>query len=201
MMKANNPRFVTSAYNYEDFPRHRLPEFAFSGRSNVGKSSLINKLINRKKLAKTSSTPGKTQSINFYNIDNRLYLVDLPGYGFAKVPEKLKDEWAELIDSYLHERRNLAGIIQIIDVRHKPTEDDQLMVEWLKEVSLPTIIVATKVDKLSNNQRYQKEKIIKETLDLSDDIELVYFSAKTGTGKNHISNFIQEVSKKYRSNQ
>src|SRR5690554_4522735 len=126
-MKVKNPQFITSAYNYDGFPDHNWLEFAFAGRSNVGKSSLINKLLNRKKLARTSSDPGRTQSINFYNIDDRFFLVDLPGYGFARVPEQVKDEWGRLINDYLVNRSQLAAVIQIVDARHKPTADDQNM--------------------------------------------------------------------------
>ena len=193
-MKIKNPEFEKSAYSFEDFPHTRKPEFAFSGRSNVGKSSLINTLVNRKKLARTSSTPGKTQCINFYNMDNKFYLVDLPGYGFAKVPDKVKDEWAELIDDYLYNRRNLFGLIQLVDARHKPTEDDQLMVDWLKETGLPTIIVATKVDKIKRSKRNKQENLIISTLDIAKvDIEFTFFSAKTGEGKNKVSGFIHRL--------
>lgn len=190
-MKINNPEFEKSAYRYEDFPRNNKPEFAFSGRSNVGKSSLINSLVNRKKLARTSSTPGKTQCINFYNIDNKFYLVDLPGYGFAKVPKKVKDEWAELIDEYLYNRRNLYGVIQIVDSRHKPTKDDQLMMDWLVKSNLPTILVATKVDKISRNKRKRQKSLIIENLNLSDKFNFTFFSAETGEGKNKIFSFIK----------
>ena len=193
-MKINNPEFEKSAYSYEDYPRTQKPEFAFSGRSNVGKSSLINTLVNRKKMARISSTPGKTQCINFYNIDNKFYLVDLPGYGFARVPDKVKDEWAELIDDYLYNRRNLDGLIQLVDSRHKPTNEDQMMVDWLKETGLPTIVVATKVDKLKRSQRNKKENLIISTLDLArKDIEFTFFSAKTGEGKNRVMAFIQRL--------
>src|SRR6056297_3964958 len=152
-MKINNPEFVISAYGYEDYPDHNKAEIAFAGRSNVGKSSLINMLVRRNKLARTSSRPGRTQSINFYSINNKFYFVDLPGYGFARVPDKVKEKWRELVNNYLYERKNLQAIVQIVDARHKPSSDDQMMVEWLKSVELPFIVVATKVDKLSKNKR------------------------------------------------
>ena len=120
-MKVSSPRFVTSAFNPAGYPDHHLREVAFVGRSNVGKSSMINKILNHKKLARTSSQPGRTQSINFYNIDNRFFLVDLPGYGFARVPDRVKKEWGHLINDYLSTRSSLAGIVQIVDARHKPT--------------------------------------------------------------------------------
>lgn len=189
-MKINNPRFVTSAYNSEDYPYHPKPEFAFAGKSNVGKSSLINKLLNRKKLARTSSQPGRTQSINFYNIDDRFYFVDLPGYGFARVPDKVREEWGELIDDYLYNRKNLKGIIQIVDVRHKPTEEDCMMVDWLLAADFSTMIVATKVDKISRGKRKKQQQMIMETLKLPSDIDFTFFSAKTGEGKKQISGFI-----------
>ncbi len=190
MMKISNPRFVTSAYSYQDYPRHPRPEFAFAGKSNVGKSSLINKLVNRKKLARASSKPGRTQSINFYNIDERFYFVDLPGYGFARVPDSVREEWSELIDDYLYNRENLAGIIQIVDARHKPTEEDCMMVDWLLASSLPTMIVATKVDKISRGKRKKQKDKIKETLNLPSDIDFTFFSAQTGEGKKQINGFI-----------
>lgn len=192
-MKVKNPRFVTSAYSSKDYPVHNYLEIAFSGRSNVGKSSMINKIINRNKLARTSSQPGRTQSINFFNIDDRFFLVDLPGYGFAKVPKKLKEEWAVLIDDYLHTRNNLVGIVQIVDARHQPSQEDQMMVNWLLDTGIPTLIVATKVDKLSRGQWKKQEKIIRETLGLSEDIPFCFFSAKTGEGVNLVDNFIKDI--------
>src|SRR5690554_3561539 len=143
---------------------------------------MINKLLNRNKLARTSSQPGRTQSINFYNIDDQFYLVDLPGYGFAKVPKKMKEKWAVLIDDYLHNRENLMGIIQIVDARHKPSKEDQMMVKWLLETGIPTLIVATKLDKISRGQRAKQEKMIRETLLLRPETPFCFFSAKTGEG-------------------
>jgi GTP-binding protein len=197
-VRFNNPRFEISAYSSKDFPVHNNPEVAFSGRSNVGKSSMINKLVNSNKLARTSSQPGRTQSINFYNIDDRFYLVDLPGYGFAKVPKKLKEKWSVLIDDYLHNRENLAGIIQIVDARHKPSREDQMMVNWLLETGIPTLIVATKVDKISRGQWVKQEKMIKETLALRPDIPFCFFSAKTGEGLKTVENFISDIIDKKR---
>ncbi|MFW5998486.1 MAG: ribosome biogenesis GTP-binding protein YihA/YsxC [bacterium] len=192
-MKIKKTEFKKSAYDYTQFPRHSKPEIAFSGRSNVGKSSLINTLVNRKKLARISSTPGKTQSINFYNIDNNFYLVDLPGYGFAKVPEKVKDDWAQLIEDYLYDRRNLSGIIQIVDSRHKPTKDDRQMLDWLINSDLSVMLVATKVDKISRNQRKKQKKIILNTLNLTEKFNFTFFSSKTGEGKKKVLGFIQSL--------
>lgn len=192
-MKINNPQFVVSAYSYRDYPRHSLPEFAFSGRSNVGKSALINTLLNQKKLAKVSSKPGRTQSINFYNIGDRFYLVDLPGYGFARVPDHVRQEWGELINDYLYNRENLYGLIQIVDARHKPTDDDQMMIDWLKATGLPTMIAATKVDKLSRSKRKPQKQLILETLEPESDMKFTFFSAKTGEGKKTVSKFIYDL--------
>jgi len=192
-VKFSNPRFEISAYSSKDFPAHNNREVAFSGRSNVGKSSMINKLTNNNKLARTSSQPGRTQSINFYNIDDRFYLVDLPGYGFARVPKKLKDKWSILIDDYLHNRENLAGIIQIVDARHKPSREDQMMVNWLMETGIPTLIVATKADKISRGQRAKQEKLIRETLALRAGVPFCFFSAKTGEGLKEVESFIRDI--------
>lgn len=192
-MKVSSPRFVTSAFNSAGYPDHNLREVAFVGRSNVGKSSMINKILNHKKLARTSSQPGRTQSINFYNIDNRFFLVDLPGYGFARVPNRVKKEWGNLINNYLSTRSSLAGIVQIVDARHKPTADDRMMVDWLRETGLPTIIAATKVDKISRGQQHKQKNIIYQTLELEDEMDFCYFSAKTGEGKDKIISFILDV--------
>ena len=197
-MKINNPEFVLSAYSYKDYPNHDKAEVAFVGRSNVGKSSLINMLVRRKKLARTSSTPGRTQSINFFNIDNKFYFVDLPGYGFAKVPKKVKDEWGELINDYLYHRDNLKGIVMIVDSRHKPSSDDQLMLEWIRSSNIPFIIAATKEDKLSNNKKKKKENLIKEELGLSNEDNFCLVSSKTTKGKSRLFSFIGKVTGQFR---
>jgi len=192
-MKVKNPTFITSAFDIQGYPQHNLLEISFSGRSNVGKSSMINKLLNRSKLARTSSQPGRTQSINFFNIDDRFSLVDLPGYGFAKAPKRIKDQWAELIDDYLHNRPNLVGIVQIVDARHKPTSEDVMMVEWLLQTGLSTLVVATKVDKISKGQRAKQEKLIKSTLGIGMDNPFCFFSANTGEGTGEVTSFIMNV--------
>lgn len=197
-MNLTKAEFYKSIYNYEDCPRLQQPEVAFSGRSNVGKSSLINRITKKKKLARTSNTPGRTQSLNYYNIDDKFFLVDLPGYGFASVPQKVKDDWAELIDTYLNYRENLVGIVQIIDARHKPTKDDKMMVEWLKASGLSFLIVATKVDKISNNKKAKQKKIIYQELGLDSDSKFTFFSAQTGAGSKNIYqylNFLMELAK------
>lgn len=190
MMKVKDPRFITSAFDTNGYPQHNLLEIAFSGRSNVGKSSMINKLLNRSKLARTSSQPGRTQSINFFNIDEKFCLVDLPGYGFAKAPKKLKEEWSYLIDDYLYNRSNLVGIVQIVDARHKPTSEDRMMVDWLLQTGLSTLIVATKVDKISKGKRSKHEKLIRDTLQLGKEDKFCFFSSKTGEGTGELTSFI-----------
>lgn len=194
-MKIINPEFVKSAHTIDGYPYNTLPEIAFAGRSNVGKSSMINKILNRKGLAKTSSKPGHTRSINFYNIDNNFFLVDLPGYGFAKVSKEEKEKWSMLIDEYLHYRENLAGLVMIVDSRHKPTGQDKVMLNWIREVNIPKIIAATKADKISNNKKAKQRKIINNTLGLREDERFTFFSAKTGEGKKDIFSFINHIVK------
>lgn len=189
-MQITNAEFYTSVFKYEDCPRLKQPEVAFSGRSNVGKSSLINKITRQKKLARTSNTPGRTQSLNYFNVDDKFYLVDLPGYGFANVPQKVKDEWAELIDTYLNYRGNLVGVVQIIDSRHKPTKDDKMMVEWLQASGLSYLIVATKVDKISNNKKAKQKKLIYKELNLIEEDNFTFFSAQTGEGSREVYQYL-----------
>lgn len=192
-MNLSDSEFICSAASFADYPRHDLPEIALAGKSNVGKSSLINKVLNRKKLAFTSSTPGKTQTINFYNIDNEFAFVDLPGYGFAKVPAEVKEEWSVMIEEYLFNRRNLKGVILIVDARHKPTDDDLMMYEWLLQMEVPHLVAGTKVDKLSNSQRTPNKKQIFKKLKLEAETRFTYFSAKTGEGKKEILKFINRL--------
>ena len=189
-MQITSAEFYKSVYKYEDCPRLYKPEVAFSGRSNVGKSSLINNITRQKKLARISNTPGRTQCLNYYNIDNKFYLVDLPGYGFANVPQKVKDDWAELIDTYLNFRENLIGIVQIIDSRHKPTKDDKMMVDWLQAVGLSYIIVATKVDKISNNKKAKQKKMIYKELNLNEEDNFTFFSTKSGEGSRDVYQYL-----------
>ncbi len=190
-MKLNlhNSEFMLSAVHESHYPAHELPEVALVGRSNVGKSSLINTLVRRRKFARTSSRPGMTQTLNFYRVD-RLVLVDLPGYGFAQVPRKIRENWGPMIESYLTKRPNLKGIIQLVDIRHKPTEDDCLMCDWLKALDKPFLVVATKADKVSRGQWARHLKVIRETL----GVEALPFSAETGHGAEaiwqEIANFV-----------
>ncbi|MBU0481435.1 MAG: ribosome biogenesis GTP-binding protein YihA/YsxC [Proteobacteria bacterium] len=173
--------FVTSAFNNSQLPDAELPEIAFAGRSNVGKSSLINKLINRRSLVKVSSRPGKTQSLNYFRVGDDLYLVDLPGYGFAKVPRKIKNDWQGLITSYLEKRETLCCVVVIIDVRHPPKPQDRELVGWLQSIPLPFLLVYTKSDKLSRNQANRQARILDAGFNVGP-AERVVFSAKTGDG-------------------
>lgn len=190
-MKINKSDFVISAVGKKQYPDQGFPEIAFAGRSNVGKSSLINTLINRKNLARTSGRPGKTQTINFYLINDNFHLVDLPGYGFAKVSKSIKEKWSEFIEEYFHDRNELKGIIQLIDVRHPPTVDDVMMFEWLKHLGIPFLLVATKADKISKGQYLKHKKIIREKLMINnEDIQL--FSAENKVGKEDILKWIDD---------
>ncbi len=167
-------------------PENLLPEIAFAGKSNVGKSSLINALMNRKSLARTSSQPGKTQTINFYKINNDMYLVDLPGYGFAKVPESEKAKWGKMIERYLHRSKQLKAVFLLVDIRHKPSANDQTMYEWIVHQGYRPIIIATKLDKLKRSQVQKCVKEVREGLGLKADDMLIPFSAETKQGREEI---------------
>lgn len=161
-------------------------EIAFAGKSNVGKSSLINALMNRKALARTSATPGKTQTINFYNVNDVMYLVDLPGYGYAKVSEKEKEQWGKLIERYLHTSKQLKAVFLLIDIRHEPSANDKLMYEWIVAQGYEPIIIATKLDKLKRSQVAKQVKLIKEGLSLLPGTVVIPFSAETKQGREEI---------------
>ena len=182
-MKITSVDFITSAVRRSQYPTDEKPEFLLVGRSNVGKSSFINTLVNRKSVARISSIPGKTQTLNFYLINKSFYLVDVPGYGFAKVSKKLKNKFGIIIEDYLKERDNLKLVFMLVDFRHKPTEDDVLMYNYLKYYNIPVTIIATKTDKVSRNSYDKNIKIIKETLNLIDTDDLILFSAISKTGK------------------
>ncbi|HEX7057222.1 MAG TPA: ribosome biogenesis GTP-binding protein YihA/YsxC [Bacilli bacterium] len=182
--------FVISAMSKEQFPRDFLPEIALAGRSNVGKSSLINRMINRKNLARTSSQPGKTQTLNYYLVNNSFYFVDFPGYGFAKVSKSLRQKWGQLIESYLLNRSELKLVLQIVDLRHPPTADDRMMYEWLKHYQIPMCVVATKADKIPKTRLPGHLRLIRQTFGMSDHDRLVMFSAETGAGKDELWSLI-----------
>ncbi len=178
-------RFLTSVFSLQQLPPPEYPEIAFAGRSNVGKSSLINRLVQRKNLVKTSARPGKTQSLNFFSVDDSLYLVDLPGYGYAKVPKKMKDAWQRLITGYLETRESLKCVIVIIDLRHALKVIDRQLVDWLRSSGVPYLPVYTKIDKLSANGRQKNAAALDAGLGVSKD-QRVLFSAKTGEGREKI---------------
>ena len=185
-MKITSVEFTTSAVRRSQYPTDKKPEFLLVGRSNVGKSSFINTLVNRKNLARISSIPGKTQTLNFYLINDLFYLVDVPGYGFAKVSKQLKKKFGLIIEDYLKERDNLKMVFMLIDFRHKPTNDDVLMYNYLKYYNIPVTVVATKCDKVSKNNYDKNKKIIKETLNLIEGDSLVLFSSVLKEGKQEV---------------
>ncbi|SDB10112.1 GTP-binding protein [Butyrivibrio sp. INlla16] len=167
-------------------PQNDKPEFAFAGKSNVGKSSLINGLMNRKHYARVSQEPGKTQTINYYNINNEFYLVDLPGYGFAKVPESVKKQWGKMIENYLNKSRMLKQVFLLIDIRHEPSANDKLMYEWIVSQGVSPIIIATKSDKIKNSQLEKHLNMIKTTLGMPEDGMILPFSAQSKAGREEI---------------
>lgn len=191
-MRVRSATFLKSAMRPEQYPRDGRPEIAFVGRSNVGKSSLLNSLLGRKGLAKTSSTPGKTQTINFFDIDERFYFVDLPGYGFAKVPLAVKEAWGRVMTAYLSDREPLRLVCQLVDARHAPTERDLEMLALLDEAEVATLVIATKFDKLKASERSRNLARIRTTLDLPDEAMIVPYSAMTGAGKDELWEVIGE---------
>lgn len=182
-MRIAAANFVKSCMGEKDLPKNDLPEIAFAGRSNVGKSSLINCLVLRKDLVRTSRTPGKTQAINFFIINNAFYFVDLPGYGYARVPKEMRDKWRPMIEGYLSERGELKGIIFILDIRHAPTEDDRTMKEWLEYYNIPIIYIATKADKIKRGDIAGHIEMIRKGLGLAKDSAILPFSAHNSSGR------------------
>ncbi|MEH7357652.1 ribosome biogenesis GTP-binding protein YihA/YsxC [Priestia megaterium] len=182
-MKVTQADIVISAVRPEQYPKGNLPEFALAGRSNVGKSSFINKMLNRKSLARTSSKPGKTQTLNFFLINEILHFVDVPGYGFAKVSKKEREAWGKMIETYLTNREQLKAVLMIVDLRHAPSKDDVMMYEFLKHHDLPVMVIATKADKIPKGKWQKHLKVVRETLDLDPNDELIHFSSETGEGK------------------
>lgn len=187
-MRIKKSDFITSAVKKNQYPIDNRVEIAFVGRSNVGKSSLINSLTNRKKLAKVSQTPGKTRLVNFFLINDDFYLVDLPGYGYAKVSKEEKDSWGKTVEMYLSGREQLKRVVLLVDSRHKPTNDDIMMHEWIKHFGYDVIVVATKSDKLTRNNLKKSEKVIIETLKLSHNDKLYFFSSLNKEGKDELIN-------------
>ncbi len=186
-MKVTRAEFVTGAVSAQQYPKDPYPEVAFIGRSNVGKSSLINSLLNRKKLVKTSATPGKTQMINFFAINNNLMFADLPGYGFAKVPQAVKNKWQNMIEGYLKNRQTLCTVVLILDIRRKPTDLDLQMQEWLETMGIDYILVATKADKLSQAEQSKQAKVIRKAfVGDAEDLDLLVYSSQNHRGKKEL---------------
>ncbi len=195
-MKITSAEFVKSAFTEEQWPRAPLPEIAFLGRSNVGKSSLINSMLGVKGLARTSSTPGRTQSLNYFLINRRFHFVDLPGYGYARVPRDVRETWGELVTTYLAKRANLVLSIQIVDSRHEPTKLDLQLNEWLATYAKPYLTVATKSDKLSHNELRKHVARARQVFDAAAGTgksDLVTYSAVTGQGREHLWRAISEA--------
>lgn len=195
-MKVNQAELVISAVSQQQYPEDPMPEIALAGRSNVGKSSFINKMIQRKALARTSGKPGKTQTLNFYRINESFMFVDVPGYGYAKVSKKEKAKWGKMMEEYFSTRERLRMAMLIVDIRHDPSEDDQLMYDFLKHYELPVTVVATKLDKIKKGQRAKQLKRIIEVLEMEEEDTLLPFSSETGEGKDEAWGIIKPYLKK-----
>ncbi|MDD2494957.1 MAG: ribosome biogenesis GTP-binding protein YihA/YsxC [Tissierellia bacterium] len=184
---------LISAVKKEQYPDTVVPEIAFSGKSNVGKSSMINALLNRRKLARTSSQPGKTQTINFYNINDDFNFVDLPGYGYAKVSKQEKDKWGVMIETYLKSRNQLKEVVLLVDIRHEPSVNDRQMYEWIKSYNYTGYVIATKADKLSRSQQIKSVAAIKKCLDIKDSNFIIPFSASSKAGVEEVWTLFENI--------
>lgn len=193
MLQIKNPQFTGCYVDLKTLPEGKKGEIALVGRSNVGKSSLINRICKRKKLAKSSSTPGKTRTINYYDIDGAWNFVDLPGYGYAKVSKEEQNRWGKMIETYLRKREQLRGVILLVDIRHEPGKNDQQMKAWLEHCSIPILLVATKADKLSKSQCSRQLAVIRKALALPPGVEAIAFSAETGQGADEIMECMEEI--------
>ena len=191
-MIIKSAEFVTSATKPSQYPPEGLPEIAFAGRSNVGKSSLINVLVNRKRLVKTSSTPGRTQLVNFFDINDYITFVDLPGYGYAKVPASVRKKWGPMIETYLSGRNTLKGVVVILDIRRTPREEEHNLIEWLEHYAIPSILVLTKTDKLSKIKLAKQRAAVARSLAL-DPKDLILFSAKSRAGREEVWKAIELI--------
>lgn len=192
-MNVNNVFLEAVGVKLEQFPKNGMPEVAFAGKSNVGKSSLINAMVNRKAIARTSQNPGKTRTINFYNVENSLYFVDLPGYGYARAPKSEMKKWGDMIEGYLKKRKTLKAIVLLIDIRHEPSENDRLMYEWLKYYGYKIIIVATKCDKLKRSQIKKHITVISKELNLVEADIILPFSSEKKEGREQLWSLLEEV--------
>lgn len=197
MLNLNNSAFEAAYGTSKQLPESVLPEIIFSGRSNVGKSSLINKLLNRKALARVSATPGKTATINFFDIDKKAKFVDLPGYGYAKVSQSEKRRWADLVEGYFADNRNFCVVVQIIDMRHNPTADDMNMIDFLSHNRLPFVVVLTKKDKLNKTQQQKQLEYFNELFSEYNNVRVFPFSALKGDGKEEILEYLQGQIEEY----
>ena len=191
-MKITSAEFVTSATKPSQYPPEGLPEIAFAGRSNVGKSSLINVLVNRKRLVKTSSTPGRTQLVNFFDINDTITFVDLPGYGWAKVPASVRKNWGPMIETYLSGRNTLKGVVVILDIRRTPRKEEHDLIAWLEHYSIASILVLTKADKLSKTKMARQHAVVARELAL-DASDLILFSAKSRQGREDVWKAIEQL--------
>ena len=189
----NKAEFVLSAVKQSAFVRDGLPQVTFAGRSNVGKSSVINRLVSRKNFARVGATPGKTSQINYFRIDGKIYFTDLPGYGYAKVSKEERDRWGRLMENYFQEEGLITVGVLIVDARHKPTADDITMCDWFKGTGCPFIVVANKLDKLKNREFEPNMQRIRETLELDESVALVPFSAEKGIGKTEVLSLLQQL--------
>jgi len=192
-MNVNNVSLETVCGVTSKFPMNVHPEFAFCGKSNVGKSSLINTLINRKSLARTSGQPGKTQTINFYNIEGKLYFTDLPGYGYAKVSQEVKKKWGQFVERYLLTSKQLRVVFLLIDIRHEPSDNDRSMLEWIEYYNFKTALILTKLDKINRSQVAKHVGMIKKGLGIGNDTAVFPFSAQTRQGKDEIWQYIDDI--------
>ncbi len=174
-------------------PQNSMPEIAFAGKSNVGKSSLINAIMNRKSLARTSSSPGKTQTINFYNINDALYFVDLPGYGYAKVSQQEKEKWGKMVERYLHQSKVLVAVFLLVDIRHDPSANDKVMYDWIRANGFHPIVIATKADKINRSQLQKQVRVVRQGLGVDRDTIVIPFSAQTKQGRDEIYELIDSM--------
>ena len=188
-MNFNKVEFLISAASTKDFPKNRFPEIAFAGKSNVGKSSVINRILNRKNFARVGETPGKTIHMNYFTVDGKCYFVDLPGYGYAKVSQSEKERWGKLMEDYFASQRITLGIL-IVDARHAPTNNDITMARWFMDTGCPFVVVANKVDKLGSTKIAPNMKVIRQDLELGEEVPLIPFSAEKGTGKDELVKYI-----------
>ena len=193
-MNFNNVEFLISAAAPKDFPSNRLPEIAFAGKSNVGKSSVINRILNRKNFARVGEKPGKTMHVNYFTVDKKCYFVDLPGYGFAKVSAKEKERWGKLMEDYFAAQRIDLGVM-IVDYRHPPTNNDITMAGWFIQSGCPFVVVANKMDKLKKSELEPNLKVIREDLDLPEGTPIIPFSAEKGNGRNDLIKYILDAVK------